>query len=228
MVSVRGEAVLEVEAEIARLVVNVNGRDRKRGPALEAVEARRAATLEVARSFGAAVEKIETTGIRVHPRFHEGRPSERVDGYVAQITHTLTIGDFAVLGDLAAQLADADVVELIGPMWGLRVDTPVRAAARRQAVDDAVARAVDYAGALGTTVAGLVELADPGLLGAEVTAEVSGRLRMSKASGAPSFGVEDGGFTLEPQRQVVRAAIEARFTIAPPDLAQVVAGRSPD
>ncbi len=87
-VSVRGEAVLEVEAEIAHLVVNVNGRDRKRAAALRTVEERSAATLARARAHGAAVEHIETTRIRVHPWYREGRPSERIDGYVAQITHT--------------------------------------------------------------------------------------------------------------------------------------------
>jgi uncharacterized protein len=55
VISVRGEAILEVEAEIAHLVVNVNGRDRKRGAALRALEARSAAVLAVAGSFGPAV-----------------------------------------------------------------------------------------------------------------------------------------------------------------------------
>ncbi len=116
-------------------------------------------------------------------------------------------------------------------MWGLRVDTPVRARARRLAVDDALARAVDYAGALGSSVVDLVELADPGLLGGEDAAAgqhlVRKVARHTAVAGGASFGAEDGGFTLEPQRQVVRAAIEARFTIAPPDLARVVAARTP-
>jgi hypothetical protein len=88
-----------------------------------------------------------------------------------------------------------------------------------------VRRARDYAAALGSELAGLVELADARLLTdsrgqTEALTPPSSRLPHRVRSAAP----EEFGFDLIPAKQVVRASVEARFTIIEPDLARVDAG----
>jgi uncharacterized protein len=214
-VSVRGEAALDVEAEVAHLTITVNARDRKRETAVDQLTRRNATVLARVAEFGEAIETVETTGLRVHPWYREGRPTDRVDGYVAQTTHTLAIVDFTLLGDVAIAVADEDDVTLFGPMWGLRRDSDAYRQARLQAVQDAVGRARDYAAALGSTVTGLVHLADVGLLGDGATPYPGGAVSVARMAGTAE---PSPPLTLEPQRQVAAARIEARFTIAPPDL----------
>jgi hypothetical protein len=96
---------------------------------------------------------------------------------------------------------------------------------RVAAVRDAVRRARDYAAALGSELSGLVEVADARLLSdsrgqAEVIGQQSARLPHRVRASAP----EDFSIDLVPAKQVVRATVEARFTIAEPDLAAVDAG----
>jgi uncharacterized protein YggE len=214
IVSVQGEAILEVEAEIARLVVTVNARDKNRETATRALRERGDAVLEVVKSFGDAIEQVATTALRVHPWYREGRPSERIDGYVAQLTNTVTVRSFEVLGDLSIALVRVGNVDLMGPTWGLRPNTDARAVARRQAVDDALARATDYAAALGSRVTGLVELADGQGTAFGPVPMARRRAGIFKAGGEPEDDSE--AFTLEPQRQTVRAFVQASFTITPP------------
>ena len=121
-----------------------------------------------------------------------------------------------------AQLADLEQTEVGGPWWELRPGSLVYGRARVAAVKDAVRRARDYAAALGSDLAGLVELADARLLSdsrgqAEAQALSSGRLPHRVRAAAP----EEFGFDMVPAKQVVRATVEARFTIGEPDLAAV-------
>jgi uncharacterized protein YggE len=121
-----------------------------------------------------------------------------------------------------AQLADQEQTEVGGPWWGLRPGSPVYGRVRVAAVRDAVGRARDYASALGSQLQGLVELADSRLLSdsrgqAEAVAQPSARLPHRVRAAAP----EEFSIDLAPAKQVVRATVEARFTIEQPDLATV-------
>ena len=60
------------------------------------------------------------------------------------------------------RLADQDQVEVAGPWWSLRPDSPAHREARHAAIADALLRAREYAEALGARVTALLELADAG------------------------------------------------------------------
>lgn len=225
IVSVRGEAVMEVEPEIATLDVSVGAQDRDREDTLASLDRRSSAVLALVESFGEAVAKVETASVRIGPVFKDGKPRERIVGYNAVIRHVVEAVDFTRLGDLVARLAEQEMVDVYGPRWALRRDSPVYRAARVAAAQDAVERAREYASAVGSRVTGLVELADTGLLSeAVVSGGGSGpypiapmaapaAMRMGSAP-APAPVTLD----LEPVHQHVRASVEARFTIEPPTL----------
>lgn len=214
-VSVRGEALLEVEPEIARLAVTVTARDRSREGALNKLAARGERLLRDLHGLGDAVERIETAAIRVDVFYKDARSREKIDGYGARVTHTVTLCDFAALGDLVAALSDDETVEVAGPWWALRPDADVYRQVRTAAVTEAVERARQYAAALGTQVTGVLHVADVGLLGDAGPPPqmlAAGPAARAMAAGAPG---ETAVLRIEPVRQVVRAAVEARFTLAP-------------
>jgi uncharacterized protein YggE len=107
-------------------------------------------------------------------------------------------------------LADQDLTTVHGPSWSLRPDSPAYGEARRAAIDDALRRAREYADALGARLVRLVELTDSGLSGD------GGPQPMAFAMRAAVGGQEQPQLELDPQRQTVHAAIEARFAISEP------------
>jgi uncharacterized protein len=222
LVAVRGEAVLEVDPEIAYLWVTVSSRDTDRGRALQHLNDRAVAVDAVLARFSDTVERVETERVTVSPQLRDSaRTKERVSGYVATVRRSVTVAKFDRLGELVAQLADQDMTQLTGPEWALRPDSTAHRSARVEAARDAVRQARDYAQALGTELIELVELADSGLLAdagrrrGAVLAHAAAAFR----GGAPA--PDELTFDLTPAKQTVQASVEARFTVAGPDLGAV-------
>ncbi|HEU0130707.1 MAG TPA: SIMPL domain-containing protein [Mycobacteriales bacterium] len=216
LVSVRGEAVLEVDPELASLNVVVRARDKERDRTLTRLDARSGEVLALVASFGAAVDRVETEAVHIGPELKDGRPNERITGYAAVVRHTVVVVDFTRLGDLTTRLAELELVTVSGPWWRLRPGSPVHRDARAAAAADAVTRAREYAAALGSRLVGLVELADTGLLADSVSGPVPvapmAAMAPRAGGGAPAPVVLD----VEPVKQVVRASVEARFAMTQP------------
>jgi len=215
LVSVRGEATIETEPEIATLVVVVAARDRDRRRTLDRLAERNDACLRLVREYGAAIENVESSRFTVIPELRDGR-GERIRSYRGVVRVHVTVTDFAALGDLASRLSDQELITVEGPSWRLRRDSPVYARARREAARAAVARARDYTEALGARLTGVVELADVGLgtderLAAPAGVGFGGPPVPGGAAPAPP------PIALEPETQVVSARVEARFTMSQPD-----------
>lgn len=210
VLAVRGEADREVDAEIVTFAVNVSARSRNRAETMQRLQERLAQVLRLLDGCRAGIEKRETSGLGVYPEHKKGS-GERVANYAGNVTVSVTVADFAVLGELVPRLAELDQVAIFGLNWALRPDSPAFGEARRTAITDAIARARDYADALGSRILGLELLADAGLGGSD---------GVHFAARSRSLGYQGGGETaaldLEPQRQQVHAQIEARFRISPP------------
>ncbi len=222
MLAVQGEAVLEVDPEIARIEVSVAAVDRDRAKTLQLLNDRAVAVDKVLASFPDVVEKTETSGVRVSPQLAGRVARDRISGYHGAVYHAITITGFDRLGELMAQLADLDQTEVGGPWWELRPGSRLYGRVRVAAVRDAVRRARDYAEALGSDLTGLVELADARLLSdsrGQTEAQVMSPARLPHRVRAAA--PEEFSFDLVPAKQVVRATVEARFTIGEPDLAAV-------
>ncbi|WP_030169625.1 SIMPL domain-containing protein [Spirillospora albida] len=212
LISVRGEAVLEVEPEIARLTVHVQSREDDRRRALDRLVERNERCLELVRSYGDAVERLETGGLVVTPLLKYRRREGDVRAYQGTVQIGVTVSDFTVLGELVTRLGDLERTAVHGPDWALRPGSDVYARAARQAVHEAVARARGYADALGCRLTGLVELSDENLARAEPE-----HVAFAAAYGTTGAD-EPEALALEPETQTVRAAVEARFTTTAPDL----------
>jgi hypothetical protein len=218
VISVRGEAQLEVEPEIAVVGVTVMAQDKDRRHALELLAGRTRAVADLIKGYGDAVEKLDSGPARVHPAFKDGKGRERVTGYVAQAGFTVTVGDFTVLGELVPRLAATEMVAVTGPAWRLRPGSPVHREVRLTAARDATQRAREYAEAFGGRVTGLVEAADTGLLGAAREGGPAPFRARSLAGGIEESELPE--FDFEPARQAVHAQVEARFTMTAPQFGE--------
>ncbi|HCA87778.1 MAG TPA: hypothetical protein DEQ61_21335 [Streptomyces sp.] len=217
--AVRGEARLEVEPELARISITVSARGTDRRAALDDLGRRNAGVLELIRSYGEAVEKLETGAFVITPQWSDKGRGERIRAYHGRVNVTAALADFTALGELVTRLGDLELTSVGGPWWQLRTDSPVRGEARCRAVREAVLRAREYAGALGAELVALVELADEG-------AETTGGPAVPAAAGGAFYGRSAARaeaaapLDLEPQRQTVYAHVNARFTMSPPDLGE--------
>ncbi|WP_019885417.1 SIMPL domain-containing protein [Streptomyces purpureus] len=215
--AVRGEARLEFDPEIARIGITVSARGTDRRSALDDLTLRNNEVLDLIKSYGESVEKVETGAFSISPELTRHGRGERIRAYHGRVHITAELTDFTALGELTTRLADLDLTRVDGPWWALRPDSPAHGEARRQAVREAVQRAREYAEALGTTLASLVELADLGAENApyDTLPPAGGGLRMAFAAEATEAAPP---LDLEPERQTVYAQVNARFTMAPPRL----------
>ncbi|WP_058044890.1 SIMPL domain-containing protein [Streptomyces roseifaciens] len=218
-VSVRGEARLEADPEIARLRITVTARGTDRTTTLHDLTQRNSRALDLLKSYGEAVEKTETGYISITPQLTEKGRGERISAYNGSIHLTATVNDFTVLGELTTRLADLPLTRIGGPWWALRPDSPAHAEVRRKAVREAVQRAREYAAALGADLTALLELADDGAEHTGFSGPGGAMPRRPRAAaGAAGAAASAPELDLEPQRQTLRAQVSARFTMTPPRL----------
>jgi len=225
LIAVRGEIVLEVEPEIARLEVSTVARDADRARAMQLLDDRNATVDKILASFPDVIDRVESSGLRVSPQLGNSKAPSQVEAYRGVVRQTIAVTGFDRIGELMTQLAGQEMTDVGGPWWELRPGSPVYRQARVAAVADAVRRARDYAGALGSELLGLVELADARLLSdgaaqGEHIPRFTSRLPQRTRVASP----EEFTFDLTPAKQTVRATVEARFRISDPELAEVGAG----
>jgi uncharacterized protein len=210
VIAVRGEATLEVDAELAEFVATVEMEDRHRVAALDRVAERVAALRAVLDRFSNAVERHETSRLSVHSQTHDSRGHGEMLSYDGSATTTVVVGDLDAVGDVMLAVASLTEISVWGPSWSVRPASPVHREVRQAAISDAIARARDYAAALGADIVGLVELSDAGL-----TRGPEPRTTMLSLAAGPAGPPH---LDLDPQRQSIHASIEARFTISEPTI----------
>ena len=204
-VAVRGEALLLVDPEIADLAVTVRVRARDRQTALERCRRMQEQVTAVVQRAGDAVESAETAAVTVYLEHSHTGPGAPVASQHTRIR----VAALDAVGELVVELARLDDVELSGPSWGLRPDSPAYERARLAAVADAVRRARSYAAAFGAELTALLEVSDPGITG-------SG-LRVAAGMAALSFERDDLALDVTPMRSEVRGVVEVRFAMSEPE-----------
>ena len=220
VISVRGEAFLEVEPEIAIVSVTIQARDRDRRTVLSRLASRSQQVTDLIKSHGEAVERLESGPASIHPDIKDKKAGERIAGYLGRASVRITIRDFTVLGELVTRLSGEDLVTVAGPWWALRPHSPVYRDARLAAAHDAMMRAREYAGAFGGDIAALIEVADAGLLTSPGQQGPGFRaMAASRAAPFPS-GPPQAELDFEPARQTVTAQVEARFSMIVPAVPQ--------
>jgi uncharacterized protein len=213
-VSVRGEATIVAEPELATLTISVDAQGGDRQTAMDLLSRRAKAVSDLIARLTAGIERSETSRLHVYPEL-DSKKTEKVRRYIGRTSTSLVVHDFAVLSDLIVGAGAIDLVSVDGPWWRLRPDSDVYRRARLAAAADALTRARDYAAAFGAELVGLVEIADEGMSQQHGQPEAMARFAM--ASNA-SMQADGQSFDLEPGRQQVTGQVEARFLLTQPDL----------
>jgi uncharacterized protein YggE len=204
---VRGEAIREVPPEQAVFSVTVTARGRDKDQVLAHLTERAAVLRAVLDGYGEAIERRETSGVQVFPEFK--RAGERPAAWTGNAGTTVTVTDFAALGEMLPRLAGLEQASIAGPWWQLRRGSTASAEVRRAAIADALDRAREYAAAVGSQIHGLVEISDE--FGGGGGGPMMARAVAFDAGGTPAL-------ELDPQVQTVQASVIVRVTITDPDL----------
>ena len=203
---VRGEAIREVPPELAVFSVTVSARGRDKDAVLAHLTERAAVLRAVLDGYGEAIERRESSAVQVFPEFR--RAGDRPAAWTGNAGTTVTVTDFAVLGEMLPRLACLEQASIAGPWWQLRRGSAAGAEVRRAAITDALDRAREYAAAVGSRIDRLVEISD------EIAG--GGGFQPMMARGASVEAALE--IQLDPQVQTVQASVIVRVTITDPDL----------
>ncbi|WP_374225772.1 SIMPL domain-containing protein [Streptomyces sp. COG19] len=145
---------------MAHITITLTARGTDRRTTLDDLTTRNTTTLDLIKSYGDTIEKLETGTLTINPELTHGR-AERIRAYHGRLQLTATVNDFTTLGEIVTRLADHDLTRVDGPWWTLRPTSPHHAAARRQAVREALQRAPRYAEPSTPRLGALLDSATP-------------------------------------------------------------------
>lgn len=218
VVTVRGEASVEVESDLVDLHLSVQARGADRTEVLHQLELRAGELSRLVDRFESAIERRSTDGFSVHPEF-SGSRGQKLTGYSGSLSMQLTMNDFAVLSDLVIGVNAIELCTVGSPYWHLRRDHPAYREARLAAISDGMRRARDYAAAFGAGIDALLAISDDGMDTEAVMPRFKGGREYgvrTMSGGAP----EDMSFDFEPSRQRVEGAVALRLAMTEPTLPQ--------
>jgi uncharacterized protein YggE len=151
-------------------------------------------------------------GATTHPE-HDERKG-RTGRMVAAVFLELSVRDFGLLAALGSLLSTREPLQLHQVSWHVDWDNPAWPRVRADAIKAAIRTGHDYAAALGSSLSGVVHIADSGLLGGDGS---GARLMAAGAMRRPYL--EPDSPSLDPVPQELSAVVEARFTLAGVNLA---------
>jgi uncharacterized protein len=214
IVTVRGEAQLEVPPDLATLAFTVHSTgDSVETPRTELAKAS-AHIRDLLAEHATAIERSSTSGLHVAPIFSR-RGGAKITGYRGSFSTQIVVHDFDALSALVFALTPMPNSQIDGPWWSLRPDNAALRTVRLNAIADARRRADDYAAAFGSSVSDLVEVSDldSGFPG--------GREMRTFAMAKDTAG--EAAFEFEPATQTVSGHVTVRFAMTAPDLKPVSA-----
>jgi uncharacterized protein YggE len=147
-----------------------------------------------------------------HPQSDRDPQTGQIDPtgrIIAAVHAVVTVRSFDRLEEIDVILAGHEGFNVHGARWLVDADNPAWSQVRAGAIEAAIAKARDYAAALGGSLLRIEHLADVGLL-----AELGGSRPMVAHAGSPMAAAVGGAPdtpSLDPVPQEISAAIEARF-----------------
>lgn len=202
VVTVRGEARLEVPPDVATLGVTVHASGSSADVVRDQLATASNRLREVLAELGSAISRSSTSGLHVGPLFGKGT---KITGYRGSFSASVEVSDFDALSDVVFALTPLPNSQVDGPWWSLTPQHPAHREVRLAAIGDARRRAEDYAEAVRHTLGDIVEISD-------LEAGFGGPpLRMAKgfamdAEAAPAFD-------FEPALQSVSGQVTVRYQL---------------
>lgn len=218
-VAVRGEGIVEVVPDEARLVVTVTEEGRTREGALDSVRERMARLDQLLDGLQVPDDARDST-VTVGEKGEREGNRWLSKGFRATARLELTVDTVDVLGRIvsgAVQEADA---EIAGPWWSLSRDHPSLTEACTAAAADARAKGVAYAKGLGASLGAPIRVVEPGVRTISpvedaprpaAPAQVKAAAPAARGGGAGQAMLPE--LDLSPGKRQVRASVEVMFRL---------------
>ena len=153
---------VEAEPDIVTVSAGVTTQARTAVEAMRSNAQAMTAVVDRIKQLGVAERDIQTTGINLGAQYDYDQTARRqvFRGYQASNRVSVKLRQIERTGEVLDALVAAGATDLGGPDWSIDDDTAARAQARRQAMETARARALDYARTAGYSDVRLLEISE--------------------------------------------------------------------
>jgi uncharacterized protein len=201
-VTVRGQATVRTEPDVAVLWVTLSAFEQSPGEALGDVAQRADALGVLFDELGVREADRSTAGVSVAEEFDPPTRSNRGLGHRATARIAVHLADPEVIGRAISRASEDLHASIDGPHWFITPANPARLEAARQAAADARRKAEAFATGVGATLDILVSLVEP-----DTGNRPPGLMRSAWAAA----GAAD--MPIDVEEYEVRATIDATFAL---------------
>jgi uncharacterized protein len=157
--------------DIATISFTVMGEGKTASQAQDEATKKNNIALALLTEKGIEEKDVKTTSYVVSPKYSYPQPcytppcvydEQRVIGYIVNQSTEVKVRDLGQVGDLLSALGDAGISQLYGPNFTVEDEDTVRAEARKEAIDEARAKAQILARDLGVRLVRVVSFSESG------------------------------------------------------------------
>jgi len=199
-VTVRGQATVRTEPDVAILWITLSAFEKSPGKALGDVAQRAESLGTVLDELGVREADRSTAGVSVTEEFDPPTRGNRGLGHRATARIVVHLADPDVIGRAISRASEELRASIDGPHWFVTPGNPARLEAARRAAADARSKAQAYAAGVGVSLDGLMCLVEPD------TADRPRGIRRSAAAGGRDMPIDV-------EEYEVRATIDATFAL---------------
>lgn len=171
VITVDGTGKAAAVPNIATISFTVLGEGKTASLAQDEATKKNNVALALLKDKGIDAKDYKTTSYTVNPKYSYPQPcysgpcaydEQRIIGYQVQQTTEVKVRDLAKVGDLLSALGDAGISQLYGPNFTVEDADLVRAEARKEAIEEARAKAKVLARDLGVRLVRVVSFSENG------------------------------------------------------------------
>ncbi len=203
VINVTGHGVVETVPDLATMSVGVTREARIAGDALDATSQAMQDIIRRLQTDGIDARDMQTQGLSLQPKWSRpasnGDAAPQIIGFIARNTLSLRVRDLAVLGDILNTVVEDGANTFNGLQFSVADPDAAFAAARADAVRDAVAKAGQLAEAAGVSLGEIQSISESGGRPQPVMME------MASARMADAVPVAQGEVSLSAQVSIVFA-----------------------
>lgn len=148
--------------DIAEVGAGVTTRAQTATDAMAANADAMSAVIERIEALGIAERDIQTSGISLNPQYDYNQQTRQqvFNGYQVTNRVQVTLRDIDRTGEILDALVAAGATDISGPSWSMDDPSEARAQARRQAIESARERALEYARSSGYAGIRLLQISE--------------------------------------------------------------------
>ena len=169
VISVDGTGKATTIPDIATVSFTVLGEGNTASQAQDEATKKNNVALALLKEKGIEDKDVRTTSYSVSPKYSYPQPcyappcvydEQRVIGYTVNQSTEVKVRDIGMVGDILSTLGDAGISQLYGPNFTVEDEDSIRAEARKEAIDEARAKAVVLAKDLGVRLVRVVNFSE--------------------------------------------------------------------